>query len=264
MIRNGVLIAETGEFGNNIGLVELRITDRKVAAKSARLIAIKGREAESGIVPDPDVQAFIDKTNALNSAYLDEVVFDLPIPLAGTRNPNRRTESYFGDLLMDALLWKTGADVAVFPGPGFRADLPAGPITRGQVQTALYLDMPVCTVEVSGEAIYQMLEQAVSAYPNENNSFVQQAGMRIEFDQTAEAGKRIKNIVLKDGNPLEKSQTYVYASKSDSLWVLPGGEGPYVEKSVIADYTLCELFIEYLKTGIPITGQIDNRTRNVN
>jgi 2',3'-cyclic-nucleotide 2'-phosphodiesterase (5'-nucleotidase family) len=70
---------------------------------------------------------------------------------------------------MDALRWKTKADVAVFPGPGFRANLPQGPITRGQLQTALYLDLPVCTVKVTGEAIYKMLKNAVSAYPNENN-----------------------------------------------------------------------------------------------
>jgi 5'-nucleotidase/UDP-sugar diphosphatase len=263
LICNGVLIAETGEYGNNIGVIEITVKNKQVVSKTARVIPIKGHEAETGITPDTEVQAFIDKANALNAVYLDETVFTLPIPLQGTRNPNRRVESYFGDLLMDALRWKTNADVAVFPGPGFRADLPAGPITRGQLATALYLDMPVCTVDVSGGAIYEMLEQAVSAYPNENNFFVQQSGMRIEFNQNAPAGQRILSVTMSDGSPLDRERVYSYTSKSDSLWVLPGGEDPYIGNSVIAEYTLCDVFIEYINSGVEVTGQIDNRTKSV-
>jgi 5'-nucleotidase/UDP-sugar diphosphatase len=263
LLYNGVLIGQTGEFGNNIGVMEITVAGKQVVAKTARLIPIKGHEAESGIIPDTEVQAFIDKTNALNAAYLDEVVFTLPIPLQGSRDPNRRIESYFGDLLMDALLWKTKADIAIFPGPGFRANLPQGPVTRGQLQTALYLDMQVCTVKVTGEAIYEMLETAVSTYPNENNYFVQQAGMRITFDSKAPVGQRILSVTLSDGSGLDRSAVYSYATKSDSLWVLPGGEEGYIGEKVITDYTLCEVFIEYINSGAAVTGEIDHRTASV-
>jgi 5'-nucleotidase/UDP-sugar diphosphatase len=263
LLHNNVLIAETGEFGNAIGVIEITAADKKVVSKGARLIPIKGREAESGIVPDTEVQAFIDKANGLNGVYLDEVVFTLPIPLQGARDPNRRVESYFGDLLMDALRWKTNADVAVFPGPGFRANLPEGPVTRGQLQTALYLDMQVCVAEVRGAEIYEMLEKAVSAYPNENNYFVQQSGMRIEFNRNGAVGSRILNVILSDGSELDRWKTYSYATKADSLWVLPGGEEPYRGSAMIADYTLCEVFIEYINSGVPVTGRIDNRTKSV-
>jgi 5'-nucleotidase/UDP-sugar diphosphatase len=263
LLRNGVLIGQTGEYGNNIGVMEITVKNKQVVSKTARLIPIKGHEAESGVIPDTEVQAFIDKANALNAAYLDEVVFTLPIPLQGTRNPNRRVESYFGDLLMDALRWKTKADVAVFPGPGFRADLPQGPITREQLQTALYLDLPVSTVKVTGKAIYEMLETAVSNYPNENNFFVQQSGMRITFDPEAPAGSRLLSVTLLDGTPLDRSAVYSYASKNDSLWVLPGGEEGYIGDKIIADYTLCEVFIEYINSGVAITGEIDHRTEAV-
>jgi 5'-nucleotidase/UDP-sugar diphosphatase len=264
LLYNGVLIAETGEFGNNIGVMEIKLTGKYVTEKTAQLIPIKGQQKESGITPNTEVQAFIDKTNALNAAYLDEVVFTLPIPLQGSRDPNRRIESYFGDLLMDALLWKTKADIAVFPGPGFRANLSQGPVTRGQLQTALYLDMQVCTVKVKGEAIYEMLEKAVSAYPNENNYFVQQAGMRIKFDSKAPVGQRILSVTLSNGSPLDRSAVYSYATKNDSLWVLPGGEEPYLPSKIMADYTLCETFIEYINSGAAVTGEIDNRTEAVN
>jgi 5'-nucleotidase/UDP-sugar diphosphatase len=264
LLHNGVLIGQTGDQGNNIGVMEITVAGKRVIAKTARLIPIKGHETESGITPDTEVQAFIDKANALNAAYLDEVVFTLPIPLEGTRNPNRRVESYFGDLLMDALRWKTKADVAVFPGPGFRANLPQGPITRGQLQTALYLDLPVCVVEVTGAEMYEMLEQAVSAYPNENNFFVQQSGMRITFDPKAPVGKRILSVTMPDGSPLDRSAVYSYASKSDSLFVLPDWEEKYAVNRVTADYTLCEAFIEYINSGAAVTGKIDNRTAPVN
>jgi 5'-nucleotidase/UDP-sugar diphosphatase len=263
LVSSGVLIAQTGEFGNNIGVITLTMAGKAVIAKTARLIPIKGHEGESGITPDTEVQAFIDKAKALNAAYLDEVVFTLPIPLAGTRDPNRRGESYFGDLLMDALRWKTQADVAVFPGPGFRADLPEGPVTRGQVQTALYLDMPVCTVTVPGKAILEMLEKAVSAYPQENNAFVQQSGMQIRFKAEAPVGERLVSVTLADGTPLDPEAAYQYATKSDSLWVLPGGEEPYLPAKVLKDYTLCEVLIEYINTGTPVTGVIDHRTAPV-
>jgi 2',3'-cyclic-nucleotide 2'-phosphodiesterase (5'-nucleotidase family) len=162
---------------------------------------------------------------------------------------------------MDALRWKTKADVAVFPGPGFRADLPAGPITRGQLQTALYLDMQVATIKLSGQVIYEMLEKAVSAYPNENNYFVQQSGMKIEFNQNAPVGKRIVKVTMSDGSELDHTKTYTYASKLDSFWNLLSMEDPLKEADV-AGYTLCEVFIEYVNSGAEITGQIDNRTKS--
>jgi 5'-nucleotidase/UDP-sugar diphosphatase len=262
LIRNGVLIGETGEYGNNIGVIELDVEGKKVVSRRARIIPIKGHEAESGITPDREVQAFIDSVNARNARYVDEVVFTLPIPLEGTRNPNRRRESYFGDLLTDALRWKTKADVAVFPGPGFRADLPAGPITRGELQTALLGgDTQIATIKLSGQVIYERLELAVSVYPNENNDFLQQSGMKIEFDQNAPPGERIVKVTMSDGSELDRTKTYTYASQLNAFWGLPDVEG-LLKTADIADYTLSEVVIEYVNSGVEITGRIDNRTKS--
>jgi 5'-nucleotidase/UDP-sugar diphosphatase len=267
LVHNGVLIAQSGSYGDNIGLVEISMTNNRVVREvKASLIPIRAREnveITHRITPDADILAFIDGVNARNSEYLDTVVMNLPIPLEGNRNPNRRRESYFGNLLMDALRWKTGADVAVFPGPGFRADLPQGAITRGQLLTSLFLDMQVSVIQVRGEAIYEMLETALSAYPNENNYFVQQSGMRIEFDSSRPSGERVISVKLSNGNALSRDGIYTYASKSDSFWILPGGEDAYMENMLVKDYTLVELFIEYVNLGTPITGVIDNRTLDI-
>jgi hypothetical protein len=68
---------------------------------------------------------------------------------------------------------------------------------------------------------------------------------------------------MQDGSPLDHAKEYTYTSKRDSFFVLPDGIDPYLPTMDLKNYTLCETFIEYINSGAPVTGKIDNRTASV-
>jgi len=222
---NGVLINETGEYGNNIGLVTLSIQNGQVLSKSARNLPIKGHEAESGITPDAQVSAFIAERNAENAKYLNEVLFTTPVPLKGARATSRCVEGNYGNLLCDALVWRTGADIAAIVGPGIRTDIDVGPVTREELDTSLYLNVAWAVFDITGENLWAILDKAVASYPKENNSFLQIGGVRYTFTPGESEGARIKSVTLANGTPVAKDGTiYKVATKSDCNWAIPGFE----------------------------------------
>ncbi|MDR1185154.1 MAG: 5'-nucleotidase C-terminal domain-containing protein, partial [Coriobacteriales bacterium] len=133
---NGVLVVQTGEYGNNIGVTELSIDGTTVTGAVACLIKIKGNEQTCGIAPDDKVQEFIASVNAKN-AYLNAVVFTLPAKFDGSRESVRTRETALGNMVADSMRLKTGTDIAFVSGASLRIDLGPGDVTLGQLQTAL-------------------------------------------------------------------------------------------------------------------------------
>jgi 5'-nucleotidase/UDP-sugar diphosphatase len=261
---NGILVAETGEYGNNIGVVELTVKGGDVLGVTARLIPIAGHEAESGITPDAKVKAFIDEVNARNAAYLDEVLFTLPETLIGTRDYSRRQESIFGDLITDAMRKKSGAPIALLTGTALRTNIDAGEVTRGELKTALFEDAPICTLNLTGSEILSALETSVKAYPNENNYFLHVSGITLEFDSTRAPGARLTSVTLENGTPLDPNATYLCVTKSDSLYFVSYAD----ELAKTQDFnlgfgTIAESLADYIVGGAVIPTAVAGRIKAV-
>ncbi|AEF86846.1 putative 5'-Nucleotidase domain protein [Treponema primitia ZAS-2] len=265
LLHNGILIGETGEYGNNIGVVEVTAKKGEVLGVTARLIPIAGHQAESGIIADAAVQTFIDTVNTRNAAYLDEVLFTLPTTLIGTRDYSRRVESVFGDMLTDAMRLKTGAQIGLLVGTAIRANIDAGEVTRGELKTALYEDLPLCTLYLSGAEIRGEFETALKAYPNENNYFLHVSGLFVEFDTTLPVGERVTSIKLENGAPLEPDTSYLCVSKSDSLYFVSF----YDELMRTQDFnigfgTIAESLADYITGGAQIPAGVAGRIKPIN
>ena len=259
MLRNGVLIAETGQYGINIGVTELIIKDGKFMKATASLIPIKGNEKDCGITPDLKVLAYLNEVNERNKPYLNEVALTLPVSLHGDRAYSRTRETNLGNLVTDAMRWKTKADIAFVTGLFIRADLAAGDITREQLETALYTDRPVCTFDYTGQQLYDMMETGLSMVPEPNIVFCHVSGMLIEFDPVKEAGSRITSIKLSDGSRLDFEATYTCATRYDGLAHCIKGNLIEGENYTAGFGSVCEIFAAYVNSGIEITGEIDGR-----
>ncbi len=259
MLRNSVLIAETGQYGDNIGIIELCIQDGKLAKVTAKLIPIRGNEEGCGIIPDPEVLAYISEVNTRNAAYLNEVVLNLPVSLDGNRAYSRTREINLGNLLTDAMRWKTKADIAFVTGLFIRDDLAAGNVTKGQLETALYADRPVCTFYYTGKQIYNVIETGLSRYPEPNIVFCHVSGIHIAFDPTKEAGSRITSIKMSDGSKFDPEATYICATRFDGLAHYVDGDLIEGENYTAGFGSICEIFAAYVNSGIKITGEIDSR-----
>lgn len=251
LLQGDVLIAETGEYGNNIGVVELTFEGGKVTGKSAKLIPVKGKEAECGITPDAEVQAFIDGVNEKSAAYLSEVVATTPVDLDGAREFSRVRETNFGNIVTDAMRAAGGTDLAFVAGPYIRNNVPAGDITRETLIKAMYEDVDLYTVEIPGILIYELLMDGVSKYPAEYNSFLHISGLSVTF--STDLGNAILTATLDDGTPLDYFGTYTCTFRSDNARYVSDYE------STILNATICSAMIDYLNSGVELRREVAGR-----
>jgi|GEM_PF-690535 len=264
MTEGDVLIAQTGEYGNNIGVVELYFKDGKVTNKSASLIAIKGAESTCGITPDAKVKAFIKKVSDENSIYLNEVLATLPVALDGERATNRAVETLFGDLLTDSMRKATEADFALVSGFYIRASADAGKLTRETFLTMILgYGTKIHLSEITGADLIALIETSLSAQPEVSSHFKQVSGMRITYDETKEAGSRIVTITDLEGNAIDKEKTYTVASTDKEIELIFGEDAVLDKNYKLSDKTIDETFLAYLNDKSTVW-ETDGRIKSVN
>jgi 5'-nucleotidase/UDP-sugar diphosphatase len=256
LMQGAVLIAETGEYGNNIGVVELMFKSGKVTGATAKLIPIKGYEKDCGITPDAKVQAFIDEVNAKSADYISEVVAKTPVDLDGVRGFSRTRETNFGNIVTDAMRQAAKTDIAIVMGPYLRVDIPAGDITRDQMMRALYENVDLCVVKVTGQDIYDFMARGLSLYPKENTWFTHVSGVMVEFNP--ELGNSVISIRMPDGSNLDMDATYTCAIRSDNV-------GTYFpDRAYSMGYgTICEVVADYLNSGVKVSREVAGRIKPV-
>lgn len=125
-----------------------------------------------------------------------------------------KTETAIGDLVADSVRAALQTDVALVAASELKAkDTPfgAGRITSDSISNLIsYPDDPLAVVALDGKTIRQVLERAVSIYPQPNLGFFQVSGMRFVFDAKQPTGSRVTSITI-GTSPIVDSQQYSVA-----------------------------------------------------
>jgi 2',3'-cyclic-nucleotide 2'-phosphodiesterase (5'-nucleotidase family) len=119
--------------------------------------------------------------------------------------------STIGNLVPDALLAYTkdySTTIAFQNGGGIRAALPGGDVTLQDIYGTLPFDNEIIVVEMSGQTIWDTLENGVSSYPSGHGKFLQVAGIKYTFNASKEVGSRIQKVQLANGEDISKETTY--------------------------------------------------------
>ena len=242
MTVNGTVIASTGEYIKNIGVVTI---DNATGAIEAGLVA----ETDAYEGRDDAVDELIGGLRTELEALLGEVVGYTDVYLNGERQYVRTQETNLGDLAADALVYVSGADCAMTNGGGIRASIEVGDITKGDLVTVFPFGNYVVTKYVTGSAIHDMLEHGVRAYPESLGGFPQVSGIEFKFDPTAEAYDRVDpKDVLVGGEPLELEREYLFATND---FIAAGGDGYTMlgEFPIATEYAgLDEVLIQYISS----------------
>ncbi|MFC4601418.1 5'-nucleotidase C-terminal domain-containing protein [Cohnella hongkongensis] len=252
------LIVQTGEYGNNLGVVELTIDDsKKVVNREARLIA---RSAADDIEAEASISAIIQKVKDDQLSVLSEVVGSTKVHLQGEREFVRTSETNLGNLITDAMLAESGADVALTNGGGIRASIPAGDITVGQVITVLPFGNYIQTKRVKGSDLLAALELGVGSYPESLGGFPHVAGMTFTFDESKPAGQRVQSVLV-GGKPLDRNETYLLATND---FMAAGGDNYTMFKDypIENDFaSLEEAVIQYVRSAGELNPQTEGRIK---
>lgn len=252
--EGGATIVSTGEYLQNLGKVVLTIEDHAVTGVAASLIPAPEVYQDGGILKT------IEGIQSEQDAALSEVIGTTPVKLDGERANVRTGETNLANILCDAMLSATGADVSFTNGGGIRASIDVGDITKKDVVTVLPFGNLVVTIKVTGTQLRQAIEHGVRLYPDQNGGFPQVGGCAYMFDPSKEAGSRVTELTV-GGQMVDDQKEYVLATND---FLADGGDGyDMLASGPVLTYFggLDEILIAYIQSGAALPAEADGRIR---
>lgn len=208
---------------------------------------------------DAKIASLIYDIKERQEKIISEVIGKTPVLLEASRELVRTSETNLGNLVADAMLEKSGADIAVTSGGSVRSSIGIGDITVGNIINVLPFGNYVVVKELTGKQVWDMFENGFSKYPETDGRFPQFSGAVVTFNPKKPAGKRVENIALKDGTPLDLNKTYKVASDD---YIAVGGDeyNMFINAKTVANYpALTEIVIENIKKNGVTNLTTDNR-----
>jgi len=250
-VANGTLIAQTGEQGNNIGVVDLKLEAGKVTAASARLVT---RAEMENAKENAETAAVVKALQEDCDKAMAEVVGYTETYILGTREIVRTQETNAGNLFTDALRKRANADIGIVWAGPVGGEIEVGPITRQDILSIVRADSNVIKVEMTGADIINALNVMVKDYPSVSGSFPQVSGISFKFDPER-VGDRVFDAAVQ-GEPLRLDQTYTVATYEAFFDVLSLPKNA----TKLEEYGYATTIIEdYIKANSPISPQTEGR-----
>lgn len=249
------LLVQDGEYAEQVGIVTLVIEDGKIIEKTSEFITAADALA---MTPNKAVEKLIADTEKSQKVVLDEVIGQTSVRLDGEREIVRTGESNLGNLITDAMLEVSGADVAITNGGGIRASIEAGDITKGDIITVLPFGNYIVTMKVTGAEIKEALEVGASGYPAAHGAFSHVGGITYKIDAAKPKGERVHSITVK-GAPIDSSKEYLLATND---FMAAGGDqytmfvnNPIINHSAALD----EAVITYIQAHNSLVSKVEGR-----
>ncbi len=192
----------------------------------------------------------------------NEVVATAPYDLNGEREFVRTGETNLGNMITEALLDISGADVALTNGGGIRASVAMGEVTKGDILTVLPFGNTVRVIEVTGADLIAALENGLATYPEPLGAFPHIAGMMVEFDSSLEAGSRVTSVMI-DDEAIDEEATYTLATND---FLVAGGDDytMFVGANVIAEFgAMDEVLIDFIAENGFDASEVTGRIQDV-
>jgi 2',3'-cyclic-nucleotide 2'-phosphodiesterase (5'-nucleotidase family) len=213
-IANKILITEAGDFA----LLQ-------ISKQSDESIDIQWqRQTLSRFALDPDIAS-------LELDYVQRLDRLMNLPIATVkkgfntyRNATRSSENEFANMITDAVLDYTDADIAIINSGGIRGDTAYAPshvFTRKNLVSELPFRAGIVTVQILGQDLLKTLELSVSEFEYNKGRFPQLSGAEMIFDSSRPANSRLLSVKIQ-GDELQADKLYTLAT-TDYLY--NGGDG---------------------------------------
>lgn len=234
---SGTVIVSAGEYAQYLGHVTLYYTKDSIEIEA---------DIIERVLPDGDVEDLIEEIESAQSDILDEVIGSTDVTLDGERGDVRTKETNLGNLIVDAMIYESGADIAFTNGGGIRASIDPGDITIGDIITVLPFGNYIVTTTVTGAQLKEALELGVSEYPETNGAFPHTANITFTLNSAAEVGSRVEDLMV-SGVAVNDTDEFVLATND---FMYAGGDGYSMFTNGILNEAsaLDEALIEYLAT----------------
>lgn len=220
------VIVQAGSGGTALGVLRIRIVSGSHPEYAWLPQAIDAASGKS-----PRMQKFIAHYRAQLPPNQTLTFTDAEIDCRAETLRSR--EAPIGNFIADSLREYSAADVALYNGGGIRGDgiLPAGPLTRLDIETMLPFDNKAVIISMNGATLKKALERSVAHLPQLWGGFLQISGLRVQIDPHSGPGQRVRGVEVleSDGGyrPIDPQRRYRVATNS---FLARGGNG-YAEFS---------------------------------
>jgi 2',3'-cyclic-nucleotide 2'-phosphodiesterase (5'-nucleotidase family) len=218
MRRNGVLIAQTGEYCQNIGIVDLTIENGKMTDSVARLIT-KAEVQTLDIEPKEETARLIEDFNKKAEAFFNTPVGMTAVDLASngaSRLGETNIGSFYADVMRSAASELLGepVDAGLFKAGPIGGGIQAGPLTMKDLITLTRVDSQIIVKRMTGAQILEFINYSTVNYPAADGNFVQISGIAYKLDPAPDSkgnrafDVRIGNVDHGGGEPLDLKRLY--------------------------------------------------------
>lgn len=200
---------------------------------------------DSLVEENKNISNIINKYLAELDRQLDVILGEVKVDLDGRFDLIRKQETNLGNFICDIILSRVDADCCLLNGGSFRSDTihPKGQFKIRDLKSILPFEDNLVVIEVTGQKLYEALENGVSQYPTLEGRFPQIGGMRFEFDPYKPCYSRINpsKVEIKDST-LDLNKLYKLCTKK----YLFNGKDGYISfknsKVIIDDEQMPPLF----------------------
>lgn len=232
---DNTLIIQTGEFGLNLGELDLNIKNHTISAYKYKLIPVN-----PSIYEDNEIKAKITElayaVNKLKTTPIGE--FLTPLELDDLKVEVRNTN--ISTLVGDAIRAKfPDISLVVINSGSFRISRDmTGKVTKADFMELLPFDNKIVTAKISGYDLKRILEKSARLLPEKKKSFLQTYGIDYNVNLNKYYPNRIS--ALKIGNvPVEPNKYYTIAIND---FLLKGGDG-YSEFRLLKDKSVSDIVL---------------------
>ncbi|MFS4437303.1 bifunctional metallophosphatase/5'-nucleotidase [Paracoccaceae bacterium GXU_MW_L88] len=255
-------IVQAYAYGKFLGELNVTFDDNGVVTEASGAPILM----DNSVAEDEETLSRISELAAPLDEIRNEIVAEAAEPIIGDREVCRMQECGMGNLVADATLERVrdqGIQIAIQNSGGLRASIDAGEVTMGEVLTVLPFQNVIATFQLSGEQVLEALENGVSQMEEQAGRFPQVAGMKFTVDPAAEAGSRISEVMVEDGDgwvELDPAGTYGVVANN---YLRTGGDGYAVFTQAENAYdfgpNLEDVVAEFLADNTPYQPYTDGR-----
>lgn len=172
------------------------------------------RDVVSQIPQDPESVKLIESLTAKLKAKLDKPIGYTAAPLDARFTTVRTRESNMGNFVCDLMRFTYNGDCALMASGTIRGDqiYPPGLLRVKDIMNCFPFEDPIVVIKVTGKAVVEALENAVSKYPALEGRFPQVSNIEFEFDPEKPEGSRV-NWTKIGGEPADMEKEYVMVTR---------------------------------------------------
>lgn len=218
-----------------------------------------------GVEPDLKVAEQISGYSNRLNRLLSEDIGTLLTPIDTNRPAVRAAESAFANMLADSLREFGGTQIAMINGGVIRGEKIYAvntQLTRKDIAKELPFRSRVELINVSGQKLYQALENGVSQVEELKGQFPHVSGIQVTFDANLTPGKRILSIKI-DGKPIDRNAVYSLATTD---YISSGGDGydaftnsPRIQTKGQIAPLISDILINYIRRNKTVSPKQEGR-----